>query len=280
MMSVIIPANNEADYIGACLDAFLASDIRDELAEGPAVELIVVANGCTDATAAVSEGYRHKVEARGWRLIVLDLAEGGKLNALNAGERTASGQILVYTDADILVSPPLLGQLRGVLDRPDPAFAGGRPTVARARSWVTRAYARVWLKVPFVTEVVPGCGVFAMNRAGRARWDRYPQIIADDTFTRLQFSPAERLGVPASYQFPMPEGFSRLVRVRRRQDQGVAEVAREFPALLDNDDKPRMTPGRVARLFIGDPVGFVVYAAVAVAVKLQRDSGQTWARGR
>lgn len=148
----------------------------------------MVANGCTDATAAVAEGYRAKVEERGWRLIVLDLAEGGKLNALNAGEWAASGQILVYTDADILVSPPLLGQLRVVLDRPDPAFAGGRPTVARAQSWVTRAYARTWLKVPFVTEVVPGCGVFAMNRAGRARWDRYPKIIADDTFTRLQFT--------------------------------------------------------------------------------------------
>lgn len=60
----------------------------------------------------------------------------------------------------------------------------------------------------------------------------------------------------------------------------MAEVAREFPALLDNDDKPRMTPGRVARLFLGDPLGFAVYAAVAIAVKFQRDTGQSWARGR
>lgn len=281
MLSVIIPANNEADYIGACLEAFLASDITPEPGSGPAVEIIVVANGCSDATAEVAQGYRRKVDARGWRLIVLDLTEGGKLNALNAGERAASGSILVYTDADILVSPPLLGQLREVLSRPEAAFASGRPTVARARSWMSRAYARTWLKVPFVTDVVPGCGVFAMNTAGRARWDRYPQIIADDTFTRLQFSPAERLGVPASYQFPMPEGFRRLVRVRRRQDFGVAEVAREFPALLRNDDKPPMTMGRVLKLFLSDPMGFAVYGAVAVAVRLQREgSGQAWARGR
>jgi len=281
MLSVIIPANNEAAYIGACLESFLASDIAPEPGAGPTVELVVVANGCSDATVAVAKGYRRDVEARGWRLIVLDLAEGNKLAALNAGERAASGKVLVYTDADILVSPPLLGQLREVLDRPEPAFAGGRPTVARARSWITRAYARTWLRVPFVTDVVPGCGVFAMNAAGRARWDRYPRIIADDTFTRLQFTPAERVGVPASYQFPMPEGFRRLVRVRRRQDLGVAEVAREFPALLQNDDKPRMTAGRVLRLLLADPVGFAVYGAVTVAVRLQRGgTGQIWARGR
>jgi glycosyltransferase involved in cell wall biosynthesis len=282
MLSVIIPANNEADYIGGCLDALLASAPAPAAsAPGrPAVEIVVVANACTDATVAVARGYKRAAAARGWRLFVLDLEQGGKLNALNAGERVAGGDILAYIDADVVVSPPLLAQLQAALDRPEPAYASGRPHIAPARSWLSRAYARVWMRVPFMTEGVPGCGVFAMNRAGRARWGAYPQIISDDTFARLQFAPAERIGVPAAYEWPIAEGFATLVRVRRRQDVGVAEVARLFPALVENDDKPRFGLGGLLRLAASDPVGVGVYAAVALAVRLTAGSAQGWSRGR
>ena len=281
MLSVIIPANNEADYIGGCLDALLASAPEPGSSEPgrPPVEIIVVANACTDATVAVARGYERAVAARGWRLFVLDLEQGGKLNALNAGERAAGGNVLVYIDADVIVSPPLLAQLQQAVDRPEPAYASGRPTIQPARSWLSRAYARVWMRVPFMTEGVPGCGVFAMNRAGRARWGAYPQIISDDTFTRLQFAPAERIGVPAIYAWPIAEGFTTLVRVRRRQDVGVAEVGRLFPALLENDDKPRLSPGRLLRLAVSDPVGVGVYVAVALAVRLT-PAQQGWIRAR
>jgi glycosyltransferase involved in cell wall biosynthesis len=283
MLSVIIPANNEADYIGGCLEALLASaDPAPSASPGePAVEIIVVANGCTDATAAVARGYAPAATARGWRLVVLDLRKGGKLNALNAGEREATGRTLVYVDADVIVSPPLLVQLQAALDRPGPAYASGRPTIGRARSWFSRAYARFWLRVPFMTEGVPGCGVFAMNAAGRARWGAYPEIISDDTFARLQFAPAERIGVPAPYQWPIAEGFARLVRVRRRQDLGVAEVARLFPGLVANDDKRRVGLPRLLRLAVSDPVGLGAYAAVALAVRVPAPrSGERWTRGR
>ncbi|MFO1104502.1 MAG: glycosyltransferase family A protein [Amaricoccus sp.] len=281
MLSVIIPANNEADYIGSCLEMLLASDPLPQPAEGPAVEIIVVANGCTDATAAVAESYRMQAEAKGWPLIVLDLAQGDKLRALNAGERAARGSILAYIDADIAVSPPLLAQLQAVLNRPEPAYASGRPRIAPARSWISRTYARFWMRVPFMTDAVPGCGVFAMNAAGRARWGDYPQIISDDTFTRLQFTPEERFGVPACYTWPIAEGFGRLVRVRRRQDVGVAEVARLYPALMQNEHKPRVGLRRLTGMALGDPVGFAVYGAVALAVRLPRGGAkQAWSRGR
>src|SRR5699024_7140614 len=43
-LAIIIPAANEAERIGACLEALAASDDP-----GTHVEVIVVANGCTDA---------------------------------------------------------------------------------------------------------------------------------------------------------------------------------------------------------------------------------------
>jgi glycosyltransferase involved in cell wall biosynthesis len=279
MLSVIIPANNEADYIGSSLEALLASEPVPSATQ-PSVEIIVVANGCTDATVEAARAYQDAAAARGWEVVVIDIPEPGKLGALNAGEQAARGDILVYIDADIHVDPPLLAQLRGVLDRPDPAYASGRPSIMRADNWFSRAYARIWMRVPFMTECVPGCGVFAMNRAGRARWGAYPQIISDDTFTRLQFAPQERIGVPAGYRWPIPEGFGRLVGVRRRQDVGVAEVLDKFPALAANDDKPRFGLRRLLKLAATDPVGVGAYLTVALAVRLPHGGRQAWTRGR
>lgn len=276
-LTVIIPANNEEGYIGPCLDAVLASTFADG-SGGPLREIIVAANGCTDATVPLARRRIPAAEAAGWRLVVLDLPAPGKLGALNAADRAARGSARVYLDADILVSPALMAELRTALDRPSPSYASGRITIPRARSWVTRAYARIWLRVPFMTDCVPGCGVFAVNAAGRARWGDFPAIIADDTFVRLSFAPGERIAVDAPFSFPMIEGFSRLVRVRRRQDAGVTEVAAKFPDLMANEDKPAFGPGRLARLAVTDPVGLTIYLSVAAAVRLGKTKG--WSRGR
>lgn len=280
VLSVIVPANNEAAYIGECLDALLASE-PPSLSDALPVEIIVVANACIDETVVVAESRRPATENKGWRLLVVDVERGGKLNALNVGETEAGGDMIAYIDADVIVSPLLLMQIKEALDRPYPTYASGRMTIARAATWTSRAYARLFARVPFMTDVVPGAGVFAVNAAGRARWGAFPEIIADDTFVRLQFSPEERVGVPATFQWPMPEGFGNLIRVRRRQDAGVAEVAQLYPALLRNDDKPRMGLRRIAGLALRDPLGFCVYAGVALAVRLPATvTRDRWVRGR
>ena len=131
-----------------------------------------------------------------------------------------------YLDADVICEPALLGQIRAALGGAAPAYATGRLAVARAESWVTRAYADLWTRLPFVTGGAVGAGFFAVNAAGRARWGGFPEIISDDTFVRLNFAPDERHEVAARYHWPMVEGWRNLVRVRRRQDAGVAEVYR------------------------------------------------------
>jgi glycosyltransferase involved in cell wall biosynthesis len=280
-ISVIIPANNEADYIGACLEALLVQQAPVGGADLD-VEIIVAANACLDATAAIARGYAPRAEARGWRMIILDLAEGGKPNALNQGDAVATGDVRVFLDADVVMRPQLLGELRGMLEnRAEPGYASGRLVVAPARSWVTRSYARIWSRLPFTTDCVPGAGLFAVNAAGRRRWGAFPAIISDDTFVRLNFRPEERLGAPAVYVWPMVEGFANLVRVRRRQNIGVEEVAQLYPELMANDDKPPMTFSRLVRLIARDPIGFGVYAAVAFTVHLpRRQVGERWSRGR
>ncbi len=272
-LSIIVPACNEAGYIDACLSALLAS-------EGPpGAQVVVAANGCTDDTAARARGHAPGFAARGWQLAVLDLPALGKPGALDAGDAAAIHATRVYLDADVIVSPPLLAQLAGVLAVPGARYASGTPRVT-ARSAVSRAFARFWVELPFVKEGVPGFGLFAVNAAGRARWGTFPRLISDDTFVRIQFTPAERVKVPAPYDWPLVEGFAPLVRVRRRQDQGVAELQALHPDLMANEGKDSPGKGWMLRRLLADPAAFATYAAVKLAVRAGWGRQTGWVRGR
>ena len=275
MLSLIVPASNEEALIGGCLEALAAS-------EGPGVpvELIVVANGCTDRTVEVAEGLRGAIEARGWRYQVIDRARGGKLAALNAGDLIAApGGMRAYVDADVTVSPGLLAEVVTLLNREAPAYASGQVRIVGGPGFASRAYARLWAEVPFMKNSVPGCGFFAVNAAGRARWEAFPDVISDDMFARLQFAPEERHQARAGYDWPIADGFARLVRVRRRQDAGVVQIHQLYPDLAAHEDKGRMGLRGLARLGLRDPVGLAVYVAVALRVRLGRQ-GADWSRGR
>lgn len=275
MLSILIPAHNEAAYLPACMEALLASDPVEA-----SVEVIVIANGCTDDTVAIAQGFEERVLLKGWALNVLDIEQGGKLNALNAGEDAAQGDVLIYIDADVAVSPPLVPQLARALSGAAPRYASGQPNVTVGDSAITRHYTRFWRTIPFMTLGVPGFGVFAMNRAGRARWDAWPDIISDDTFARLNFAPNERVSVPATYDWPMIEGFAALVRVRRRQDAGVAEIADLYPALMNNDD-PKAGATPLWQRALRDPMAFLVFMAVRTAARMPIfKSSNRWVRGR
>lgn len=272
-ISIVIAANNEARYIGNCLKALLAQDFQ-----GP-VQVIISANGCSDDTVDRAAALGDEFKAREWRLDIVDWPQGGKTAAMNRGDDAAIHATRMYMDADVLVDTNMLSAIDEALSIGTPRFVGGHFIVAPASSAITRAYGRFWSKLPFMTKNVTGGGLFAVNAAGRARWDRFPEIIADDTYARLQFDEGERLRVASSYRTGLAEGFSRLVRVRRRQDRGVQEIAELYPELLKRQGHVRPDPRELAGLAVRDPSGFAVYAVVSLAVRLKR-GGSEWSRGR
>ena len=272
-LSVIIAANNEEGYIQPCLEALLAQNVQARL------QVIVAANACTDRTIDRVAEFSYRFAKVGHALTCMTIAQPGKTNALNQGDAAARAAIRIYLDADVICDPALLGQVLQALSVDHPLYATGTLAVMPAKTWITRAYARIWTQTPFVKSGAVGAGFFAVNGPGRARWQAFPDIISDDTFVRLHFAPPERVEVPARYHWPMVEGLARLIRVRRRQNAGVDQIAETWPDLLANEGKDRWRRADLIRTALRDPVGMAVYLWVHVAVRLRGPDGG-WTRGR
>ena len=113
--SVVVPADNEEKYIGACLRSVLRAAEAVRPAE---VELIVVANRCTDRTCAIAEGL-------GARVLVND--EKCIAAIRNTGVRAACGEIVVTLDADSRMGSEALTEIREKLE--SKKFVGGGTNV-------------------------------------------------------------------------------------------------------------------------------------------------------
>jgi glycosyltransferase involved in cell wall biosynthesis len=105
-ISISIPAHNEANYLDATLDALTRQDY-------PNCEIIVVANGCTDRTAEVAQEKCHRL---------VTLSEKGLGVSRNVGAALASGDLLIFLDADTLLEP---GALRIIAEQFTERHAGG-----------------------------------------------------------------------------------------------------------------------------------------------------------
>ena len=212
-VSVIIPAHDEEAVIGRCLDALTHG------AEPGELEVVVVCNGCRDRTAAVARAAQPAAT-------VVELTVASKSAALNAGDEHATRFPRVYLDADIELP---IGVLRatvralaspGVLcAAPAPAFElGGRPRLVRA-------YYDVWQQLPYLTEEMVGTGVYALSEPGRHRFDRFPDLTADDQFVLQQFARRERRSLPDEhFVVHTPTTLKGLVAIRKRAYRGTAEL--------------------------------------------------------
>jgi glycosyltransferase involved in cell wall biosynthesis len=91
VVSFIIPAYNEERLLGATLDALHAA----ARAVGEPYELIVVDDASTDLTAVVAR--RHGA-------VLVSVAHRQIAATRNSGARAASGELLIFVDADTLVN--------------------------------------------------------------------------------------------------------------------------------------------------------------------------------
>jgi len=209
-LSVVVPAHDEARTLRATLGALAAS------AGAEVPDVVVVANGCTDATASVAR-------AAGVRVVELD--EPSKAAALSAGDAAAQTFPRVYLDADIRLTPGTLDALAATLRRDGVLVASPRVVFDTSRSsWPVRAFYAAYRELPYVRDGLVGLGVYGMSQAGRARFGDFPRITSDDLFVQRLFSPGERAVSDGEFVVAAPRDLRNLLKVRTRTARGNAEL--------------------------------------------------------
>lgn len=277
-VSIIIPAYNEASIIEDCIDGVLrqTTDLS--------MEILVVANGCSDDTAARARATAPRARARGARFAIFELARGSKPGALNFADTHATGRIRIYLDADIRLTPNAVEEICARLSDGVTLLCAPRLETAEPRSGVTRAYATAWSQLPLVRNEVVGCGLYAVNEIGRARWTLFPELISDDKFVRLHFAPSEQaIAERASYLVQMPEGWCELVRVRGRWSRGNRDLTRAFPELTRTERNRVLQAGRMLiltpRLWPSAPVFVLAFALGELSARYNGRKGlNVWER--
>lgn len=279
MLTIIIPAFNEATVIHQCLNSLLVQNYRG------ALEIIVAANGCRDQTVAIARGYEALFEAKGYSLAVLEITRGNKNNALNHADALASYASRLYLDADVVCDAELIEQLITELQAPKPVYASGTLNIQQGQSFVSRCYGKIWKATPYIRDTIPGCGCYAVNEAGRKLWRQFPKIHSDDKYVRLLFSHKQRCQVEARYYWPLPQGFFTLINIRTRWTRGNRQLAILHPELSINDTQRFRWDLRFIKHILFNPIATLIFAAVYGLSALRAYQGEAhvpilWSRAR
>lgn len=266
-LDVVVPAHNEQALIGACLGAVVGD------ARGLDVRIVVVANGCDDATAAIARAVGDDAaSSAGVELIVVELPIAAKPAALNAANGHLRGGPVAYLDADTVLTPGTLRALLAAMAAAaGPVMVGPRPILVRSDDRLSRGFAAVWSRLPSVRGDVFGGGCYAVNAQGRQRWDAFPDVVADDAYVRSLFTEDERLVVDGGGLLLVLPAGPELSRVLARWRRGNAE--------LGDSASPAAGGGRNARSVLAAPeLWRHVPAFVWVQASSRLRRRQRWAR--
>jgi glycosyltransferase involved in cell wall biosynthesis len=222
MTAIILPAHNESNVIQRSLRAMLRGC-------STTAEVIVVCNGCVDATADTARSAHVGV-------LVIETPIGSKPHALNLGDRAAVSFPRVYADADVILPAESLARIVEHLQTGRSLAAA--PQVRwdlEGASSAVRAFYNIDGRLPSSREGIGGSGVYALSEEGRKRFGEFPNITADDAFVRRHFAPHERAVVEGAYSVVTPpKRLKGVVAIKTRSHFGNYEIDALYPHLRGN----------------------------------------------
>ena len=186
LVSVIVPARNEAASIATAVQSILATAYHP-------FELIVVDDRSTDDTRAIVESLAHPR----LRLIRGDeLPDGwyGKPWACYQGYRAAKGEILLFTDADTRHAPDLLARAVGALIQEEAALVTVAPLQRCVTFWERVVMPQIWFLLALRYQPT------AVNRSRRER-----DVIANGQFILTTRQAYEAAGTHAAVRGEVAE---------------------------------------------------------------------------
>ena len=272
-LSVVIPAHNEEAVIARLLRQLIDTDVDERL------EICVVANGCTDRTVEVAAAVSERVQ-------VISIDRSSKPAALNAGDGYATTFPRAYVDADVMVTADALLSVADRLSKGGALVGAPRLQVdSRDSNRSVRQYFRIWELSDYRRSGLVGSGLYVLTEAGRARFDSFPDIIADDLYVLRHFAAAERLSLPdRSFTIAAPKDLRSLIRRQTRIAAGNYDLLRLFPDLPGGPGRSQSNLlERVARrpwLWPSFPAYVIGYALPRLRARRNENRGLTTAWGR
>jgi GT2 family glycosyltransferase len=192
--SVVVAAYQAAGTLAEALESALAQTL-------PAAEIVVVDDGSTDGTAEAAAAF-------GPQVTLLRKQNGGEGSAKNAGARAASGDLVVFLDADDLFEPERLEALAELaVARPDLDVITTDAWLEVGGRRVRRCYDETWTFPAAAqrTEILRRNFVFGLAAVSRERllasggfdeslrhatdWDLWCRLILDGASVGLVAEP-------------------------------------------------------------------------------------------
>jgi glycosyltransferase involved in cell wall biosynthesis len=267
--AVIVPAYNEEAVIKRTLHPL------SQAAVDGFIELVVVCNGCSDDTAGVARSVPG--------VQVVELKQGSKPAALNAGDEAATLWPRLYLDADIQISA---SAVLAVLDR----LAQGDVLAARPESRydfegasaLVRCYYRARQRIPQHKHAMWGAGVYGLSAKGHERFGVFPTVTGDDYFVDTQFDADEKAVVATDPSVvKTPADSKSLLAILRRSHRGTAELSADGHASATRmRNTGRDTAVTVVRTIRSPRSAFdvAVYLGMALAKRWGFREAQVWER--
>jgi glycosyltransferase involved in cell wall biosynthesis len=252
-VSVVVAARDEAADVARSVDALRRQSYPD-------YEVVVVNDRSSDGTGAILErlaaggGTTRAADRKTARLHVIhvrELPDGwlGKNHALQRGAETASGDVLLFTDADVVMGPDAVARAVSLLDAEELDHLAVAPRLDGG-SLMTRAVVAVFM-VAFS----------ALFRPWKARDRKSRHHIGIGAFNMVRRSAYEAIGGHRSIAM-RPDDDVRLGR--RLKEEGFAQAAATGRGRVEVEWYP--TVGAMARGFRKNAFAVVNYRLSLVAV--------------
>jgi len=219
-LTICIPAYNEEAYLPACLAEILAEVQRSP--DPDAVEVLVIDNASTDATAAVVQ------RLPGVRLVHEPLK--GLTRARQRALESAAGEVLGFLDADTKMPPGWIARVLATFERHPHVVCVSGPYIYYDASKWQRAMVRlywIFLASPayWMTRYMVVGGNFAARRTALEQIGGFDTDIA---FYGEDTNIARRLSAAGKVKFMLR--LSMPTSARRLRAEGVTATALKYVA--------------------------------------------------
>jgi len=227
MVSILVPAYNEADVIEAKIKNLRSLDYPKSR-----LDVVIASDGSTDATAEIAQHH-----SDGTRFRTLDYKENlGKIGVLNASVPELAGEIVVFSDASAMLEEKAIRQLVANFADPEVGAVSGIYRVVKAsEAHLGRAEDFYWKYETFLKtqESELGCVVGGHGQILAIRKALYPfpdpGIINDDYVIPLRILKMGHRVVyePKAIAREVAEemtGFNRRIRVMAGNIQQLREI--------------------------------------------------------